>query len=285
VRERIHQAAVTAAKTVGYYNAGTAEFLVSGREFYFLEINTRIQVEHPITEIVTGTDLVQLQLRVAMGEELPMRQSDISFRGHAIELRINAEDVFEGFRPALGTIEQWNRGASQFVREDYGYRVGDSIPPFYDSLVSKLIIKGDSRAAALFNAFQYLKSYSVVGLPTTIPFHAWILANADFQTTGIDIGYVERTFTADGARDALALLETDTAHREGEGEVSYAEVVEVVGAHGARTKVELVHEPGGTFVAIPLQGENVRREQVLWCRSNSRAAALAGAESALRACK
>jgi acetyl/propionyl-CoA carboxylase alpha subunit len=282
VRERIHQAAVTAAKTVGYSNAGTAEFLVSGRDFYFLEINTRIQVEHPITEIVTGTDLVHLQLRVAMGEQLPMRQSDISFTGHAIELRINAEDVFEGFRPALGTIEQWNRGASEFVREDYGYRVGDSIPPFYDSLISKVIVKGESRAAALFNAFQYLKSYSVVGLPTTIPFHAWILANSDFQTTGIDIGYVERTFTADGAREVLALLETDTEHREGQGGTNYTEVVEVVGPQGARTKVELVHEPGGTFVAIPLEGESARRDKALWRRSNSKASALAGVEGALR---
>lgn len=282
VRERIHQAAVTAAKTVGYYNAGTAEFLVSGRDFYFLEINTRIQVEHPITEIVTGTDLVHLQLCVAMGERLPMRQSDISFTGHAIELRINAEDVFEGFRPALGTIEQWNRGASEFVREDYGYRVGDSIPPFYDSLISKVIVKGESRAAALFNAFQYLKSYSVVGLPTTIPFHAWILANSDFQTTGIDIGYVERTFTADGAREVLALLETDTEHREGQGGTNYTEVVEVVGPQGARTKVELVHEPGGTFVAIPLEGESARRDKALWRRSNSKASALAGVEGALR---
>jgi acetyl-CoA carboxylase biotin carboxylase subunit len=282
VRERIHQAAVTAAKTVGYYNAGTAEFLVSGRDFYFLEINTRIQVEHPITEIVTGTDLVQLQLRVAMGEKLPMGQSDIFFTGHAIELRINAEDVFEGFRPALGTITKWDRRETPFVREDCGYRVGDSIPPFYDSLISKVIVKGESRQAALFNSFQYLKGYSIEGVPTTIPFHAWILANADFQTTGIDIGYVERTFTADGAREALALLETDTAHREGEGDANYAEVVEVVGSQGARVKVELVHEPGGTFVAIPLEGEKTRREQSLWCRSNSRATALAGVEHTLR---
>jgi acetyl/propionyl-CoA carboxylase alpha subunit len=255
---------------------------VSGCDFYFLEINTRIQVEHPITEIVTGTDLVQLQLRVAMGEKLPMRQSDISFRGHAIELRINAEDVFEGFRPALGTITEWQRGESSSVREDYGYRVGDSIPPFYDSLVSKVIVKGESREAALYNAFQYLKSYSIAGLPTTIPFHAWILANADFQTTGIDIGYVERTFTPDGAREALALLEIDTAHQEPQGGATHSESVEVVGVKGERTKIELVHEPGGTFVAIPIEGENKRRDKSLWCRSNSRASALAGVESVLR---
>jgi acetyl-CoA carboxylase biotin carboxylase subunit len=282
VRERIHQAAVTAAKIVGYYNAGTAEFLVSGRDFYFLEINTRIQVEHPITEIVTGTDLVQLQLRVAMGEKLPMRQSDISFTGHAIELRINAEDVFEGFRPALGTIDDWRRTESLFVREDCGYRIGDAIPPFYDSLVSKVIVKGESRQAALSNAFHYLKTYSIAGVPTTTPFHAWILANSDFQTTGIDIGYVERTFTAEGAHEALSLLEIDTAHQEPQSGTNHIERVEVVGLKGERVKVELVHEAGGTFVAIPLEGESTRREQALWCRSNSRAAALAGVENALK---
>ncbi|MEY4668065.1 MAG: acetyl-CoA carboxylase biotin carboxylase subunit [Pseudomonadota bacterium] len=282
VRERIHNAAVTAAKTVGYYNAGTAEFLVSGRDFYFLEINTRIQVEHPITEIVTETDLVHLQLRVAMGEKLPMRQSDISFTGHAIELRINAEDVCEGFRPALGTISEWRRQESPYVREDYGYREGDTIPPFYDSLVSKVIVRGESRQAALYNAFQYLKGYSIGGLPTTIPFHAWILANADFQTAGIDIGYVERTFTAGGAREALSLLQTDTAHREPQGADNYVESVEVVGRQGERTKVELVHEPGGTFLAIPLKAGRERCEQTSWCRSNSRVSALEGVENALK---
>ena len=282
VRERIHQAAVTAAKSVGYYNAGTAEFLVSGRDFYFLEINTRIQVEHPITEIVTGTDLVQLQLKVAMGERLPMQQQGITFTGHAIELRINAEDVFEGFRPSLGTVTAWKRDGGNDVREDFGYRVGDTIPPFYDSLISKVIVKGNSRAEALFNAFQFLKTYSIEGVPTTIPFHVWILANGDFQTTGIDIGYVERTFTADGAREALTLLHTDTMHREGEGGDGYTERVEVLGKNGERVLVELVHEHGGTFVAIPLQGESTRRDKSAWCRSNTRAAALSGVGELVR---
>lgn len=279
VREKIHQAAVTAASSVGYYNAGTAEFLVSGRDFYFLEINTRIQVEHPITEIVTGVDLVQLQLRVAMGEKLPVTQKEIAFKGHAIELRINAEDVFEGFRPALGTITAWARGESSAVREDCGYRIGDSIPPFYDSLVSKVIVRGDSRAEALFNAFQYLKTYSIDGVPTTTPFHAWILANADFQTNGIDIGYVERTFTASEARQALALLQTDTAHIEPQGDEARVERVEVVGARGERARVEIVHERGGTFLAIPLTGDGARSEEGRWRRSNSRAAALGAVET------
>ena len=119
-------------------------------------------------------------------------------------------------------------------------------------------------------------------VPSTIPFHAWILANADFQTTGIDIGYVERTFTADGAHEAMALLQTDTMHREGEGADPYVEKVEVLGKKGERVFVEVVHERGGTFVAIPLEGESKRREQSLWCRSNTRAAALSGVERLVR---
>jgi acetyl/propionyl-CoA carboxylase alpha subunit len=145
-----------------------------------------------------------------------------------------------------------------------------------------VIVRGDSRQEALFNAFQYLKTYSLTGVPTTIPFHAWILANSDFQTTGIDIGYVERIFTADGAREALELLQIDTAHREGEGEDNYVERAEVVGAKGERSKVELVHEFGGTFVAIPLDGESTRQEQEMWCRSNSRTVALTGVETNLK---
>jgi acetyl/propionyl-CoA carboxylase alpha subunit len=282
VREMIHQAAVAAAASVGYYNAGTAEFLVSGREFYFLEINTRIQVEHPVTEIVSGVDLVQLQIRVAMGEKLPFKQDEISFKGHAIELRINAEDVFEGFRPALGTITAWTRGESGDVREDCGYRIGDTIPPFYDSLVSKVIVRGDSRAAALFNAFQFLKTYSISGLPTTIPFHAWILSNPDFQTIGIDIGYVERTFTAPQADQAIALLQTDTSHTESSEGDEHVEKIEVLGAREERVQIEVVHERGGTFLAIPLMGNGARADRSQWRRSNSRATALAAIERLAR---
>ena len=282
VREKIHNAAVTAAASVGYYNAGTAEFLVSGRDFYFLEINTRIQVEHPITEIVTGVDLVQLQIRVAMGEAIPFTQEEISFTGNAIELRINAEDVFEGFRPALGTITEWTRGDLREVREDCGYRVGDTIPPFYDSLISKVIVRGESRASALFNAFQFLKTYTITGLPTTIPFHAWILSNSDFQTNGIDIGYVEREFNATEARQALSLLQTDTSHTELSESAQHVEKIEVLGARGERVLVEVVHERGGTFLAIPLKGGATRADSSQWRRSNSRAAALSAVEKLIQ---
>ncbi len=275
-RERIHKAAVAAAQSVGYYNAGTAEFLVQGREFYFLEINTRIQVEHPISEAITGVDLVALQLRVAMGERLPMRQEEITFSGHALELRINAEDVCEGFRPATGTITSWKRPGETHVREDYGYAQGDTIPPFYDSLISKVIVHAPTRQEALYQAFTYLRGYSISGVPTTIPFHAWILANETFQTTGIDIGYVERTFSKEGAETALALLQVDPEHKTQDGSSEpFTEVIkDGLERFPGATSLRLVHEPGGTFLVIPLQlsGEPLGKES--WRRSNTRAGAL-----------
>lgn len=277
-REKIHQAAVAAAKSVGYYNAGTAEFLVKGSEFYFLEINTRIQVEHPITECIAGVDLVALQLRVAMGEPLPMTQSDITFSGHAIELRINAEDSMEGFRPAIGTITSWRRPEvlPAGVREDYGYQEGDAIPPFYDSLISKVIVHAPTRAEALYHTFQYLRGYQIEGVPTTIPFHAWILSNEQFQTTGIDIGYVERSFTREGAEAALELLSLDSTHRGPRADGTPFEERVSDGAalpKGARV-IKLVHEPGGTFLAIPLDATDVPLAKEHWLRSNTRAGAL-----------
>jgi acetyl-CoA carboxylase biotin carboxylase subunit len=283
IREAIHAAAVKAAQSVGYYNAGTAEFLVAGRDFYFLEINTRIQVEHPVTEAITGVDLVQLQIKVAMGNSIPFDQKDVSFTGHAIELRINAEDVREGFRPALGTITSWTRTNHSDVREDFGYVVGDTVPPFYDSLLSKVIVKGVSRADALFKAFAHLKNYSIEGVPTTLPFHVWILANSAFQTTGIDIGYVERTFSADGADEALRLLISDPEHRAiVTPAVPVSERVEVQGASGVLCNVEVIHEPGGTFLAIPLDAADGYREKTMWCRSNQRSAAISEVQARLQ---
>jgi acetyl-CoA carboxylase biotin carboxylase subunit len=279
-REKIHAAAVAAAKSVGYYNAGTAEFLVKGREFYFLEINTRIQVEHPITEAITGVDLVALQLKVAMGERLPFKQSEIKFTGHALELRINAEDPRENFRPAVGTIEGWDRPEGALnnfvVREDCGYRVGDTIPPFYDSLISKLIFHADNRQMALYQAFQYLKSYQIKGVPTSIPFHVWILANSEFQGPGIDIGYVERNFS--GGKDldlAASLLVTDPKHRglAQSGAEPYSEIIERASLSNeslpeAAVALKIIHEPGGTFLAVPLGADQNPLDKTTWWRSN-----------------
>ena len=275
VREKIHDAAVRAAKSVGYYNAGTAEFLVAGREFYFLEINTRIQVEHPVTEMVTGFDLVQLQIRVAMGERLPVNQSEVLFTGHAVELRINAEDVRENFRPALGVIQSWNRNSPITIREESGYRDGDAIPPFYDSLLSKVIVHGSSRADALFKTYQFLKGYSLEGVPTTIPFFAWLLAHKEFQENGIDIGFVERTFTAEGADLAARLLEADPEHRTMDSGAVFSERVQGENAQA----YELVHEQGGTFLAIPLLVDGSKSPESQWCRSNRKVGAIQGAQA------
>jgi len=264
-REKIHHAAVKAAQSVGYYNAGTAEFLVRGRDFYFLEINTRIQVEHPVTELVTGVDLVQLQLRVAMGEKLPWAQEEIAFHGHAVELRINAEDVLEGFRPASGTISRWERRSPIDVREECGYRAGDTVPPFYDSLMSKVCVHAPTRADALFKAFQFLKGYSIDGVPTTIPFHAWLLANAQFQTDGIDISYVERNFSRDDAERAMSLLVTDAGHR-GAGA---ADDLTVRNERGEEVRVRVEHEEGGTFLAKPLDPSGAPAPRDTWIRATS----------------
>ena len=252
------------------------QFLVKGREFYFLEINTRIQVEHPITEAITGVDLVQLQLRVAMGESLPFTQDTIGFSGHAIELRINAEDVCENFRPATGTITSWRRPDCSNIREDCGYRVGDSIPPFYDSLISKVIVHAPTRDEAIYRTFQFLKSYQIEGVPTTIPFHAWILANPDFQGDGIDIGYVERFFSKEGAAQAQAVLALDTQHRPvGPDGVPFCETFSASELPPGRLPSEgvflvVTHEPGGTFLAVPTNKDGKKLEQSLWRRSNTR---------------
>jgi acetyl-CoA carboxylase biotin carboxylase subunit len=276
-REQIHAAAVAAAKSVGYYNAGTAEFLVKGRDFYFLEINTRIQVEHPVTEAITGVDLVQLQLKVAMGEPLPLSQEQITFSGHALELRINAEDVCEGFRPAIGTISNWTRPDTAGIREDYGYQIGDSIPPFYDSLVSKVIVHAPTRQEALYQTFQFLKDYRIEGIPTTIPFHAWILANPEFQSDGIDIGYVERHFTRECAEQALALVARDAQHKLGHlisggefRETLTADQLEAGRLPQGAVSLVITHEPGGTFLAVPVNSNGDPLEQSLWRRSNTR---------------
>jgi acetyl-CoA carboxylase biotin carboxylase subunit len=273
-REAIHQAAVRAAKSVGYYNAGTAEFLVKGKEFYFLEINTRIQVEHPVTETITGVDLVQLQLKVAMGERIPFEQEEIRFDGHAIELRINAEDTLEGFRPATGRITAFDRVPAPHVREDSGYANNDVVPPYYDSLVSKVIVSGADRAEALHRAYVFLRTYRLEGIPTTVPFHVWILSRPEFQGNGIDIGFVERTFSREEALAAQRLHALDTSHKESDDECSLpAERVYVQKAKRL-VPVDLVHERGGTFLAIPLSPAGTPLSTDSWRRSNRKSAAI-----------
>ena len=208
-----------------------------------------------------------------MGDSLPFTQDEVFFSGHAIELRINAEDVRENFRPAVGTINKWDRPKAPIVREDYGYRVGDSVPPFYDSLISKVIVHASTRDDALFNAFQFLKGYRIEGIPTSIDFHVWILTNSDFQGNGIDIGYVERHFTPKGAEDAKKLLLSlaDTHASAGESQILSGKDLNL--PDGAE-KLRIDYEPGGTVLAIPLSSNGTPLDKKLWQRSNTRNGAL-----------
>jgi pyruvate carboxylase subunit A len=180
LRARMGEAAVKAAKAIGYYNAGTVEFMYSKGDFYFLEMNTRLQVEHPITEMITGVDLAKEQLRVASGLDLSYQQNDITARGWAIECRINAEDPMNQFLPAPGKIIRYGEPGGPGVRVDSGVYAGFEIPPFYDSLVAKLIVWGQDRSEAIVRMQRALWEYQITGIRTNIPMHQVILKDENF---------------------------------------------------------------------------------------------------------
>jgi acetyl-CoA carboxylase biotin carboxylase subunit len=180
-REEMAAAAVRLAQHAGYTNAGTLEFILGAdNEFHFIEMNTRIQVEHPVTEVVTGIDLVKEQLRVAAGERLALTQGEIAQRGAAIEFRINAEDPFEGFRPSPGEIMQLELPGGPGVRVDTAVYASYRVPPFYDSMVAKLIVWGNDREEALARGRRALGEFTIGGIDTTIPFHLQLLDDAGF---------------------------------------------------------------------------------------------------------
>jgi acetyl-CoA carboxylase biotin carboxylase subunit len=191
-RAEMGRVAVKAAQSVGYVNAGTCEFILESPEkFYFMEMNTRIQVEHPVTEAITGIDLVQWQLRVAMGEKLPYKQSDLSIRGWAFEARINAEDPFNGFRPSAGKIEALELPAGPGVRVDSQLYSGYRIPTDYDSMIAKIIVHGQTRADALAKLYRALGETVIEGVDTTIPFHQALIQNPHFQQGEYTTRFVE----------------------------------------------------------------------------------------------
>ncbi len=181
----------TALKNVGYRGAGTLEFLYENGEFYFIEMNTRIQVEHPVTEMVTGIDLVKLQLRIAAGEPLPFKQEDIEIRGHAIECRINAEDA-KTFMPSPGTVKLWHVPGGPGIRIDSHLYSGYVVPPFYDSLVAKVIAHGEDRSIAIARMRNALSEMVVEGIKTNAALHQEIFGHAAFRQGGLDIHYLER---------------------------------------------------------------------------------------------
>jgi len=181
VKERLTAAAVMGARSVGYVNAGTMEFIVQGEEFYFLEMNTRLQVEHPVTEEVTGLDIVQAQLRVASGEALPWRQEDVVQRRAAIECRIYAEDPAKNFMPSPGTITRWVPPSGPGIRMESGVAEGCQVSVHYDPLLAKLVAAGATRDEAIARMQRALEAFVVEGLKTAIPFHRRVMASAPFR--------------------------------------------------------------------------------------------------------
>jgi len=194
-RRKLCAAAVRLAQAAGYYSAGTCEFLVDEKEnFHFMEMNARIQVEHPVTEMVTGIDLVQWQIRIAAGEPLKLRQDAIPQNGAAIECRINAEDPDNEFRPAPGRIEEFIVPGGPGVRVDTHAYAGYVVSPHYDSLIAKLLVHRPTRAEAINTMRRVLEEFRIAPIPTTIPLHQKIMAQTHFVAGNVDTGFIERTF-------------------------------------------------------------------------------------------
>ncbi|MBI2361038.1 MAG: acetyl-CoA carboxylase biotin carboxylase subunit [Deltaproteobacteria bacterium] len=193
LREKIRQAGATIAREMGYENAGTVEFIVDQdqQQFYFLEMNTRIQVEHPVTEMITGLDLVEQQIRIADGQPLSISQSDVRFTGHAIECRITAESANHGFRPCPGPITAWDPPVGPDIRVDTHCFAGYVVPPFYDSLLAKLITRGEDRREAAERMQNALASFAVGGVDTTIPFLRFLLAQPDYIAGTVNTRWLE----------------------------------------------------------------------------------------------
>jgi acetyl-CoA carboxylase biotin carboxylase subunit len=222
-RKAMGEAAINVAKACGYYGAGTVEFILDeSLEFYFLEMNTRLQVEHPVTEQITGVDLVKLQVRVAEGEKLPFKQEDLKINGHAVEVRVYAEDPANNFLPDIGTLVTYKRPQGLGVRVDDGFEQGMDIPFYYDPMIAKLICHAESREAAIEKMIRAIDEYEITGLETTLGFCRFVMQHDAFRSGNFDTRFVENYFTPSvlqqhGTADAemlaallaTGLLETD----------------------------------------------------------------------------
>jgi len=231
LRKRMGEAAVKAAQAVGYSNAGTVEFMVDGNlNFYFMEMNTRLQVEHPITEMTTGVDLVKWQLRIASGMKLTLKQKDLFQRGHAIECRIYAEDPANGFLPSVGTLKRVDAPAGPNIREDSGICTGMKVTPYYDPLLTKLVVCGENRRESIQKMLWALSHYVVIGVTTNISFLKKVLEHEEFKKGNITTHFIENYFkdwtvTKKGLPiDAvIALAVYDIMHRKSQEVVRYKE--------------------------------------------------------------
>jgi acetyl-CoA/propionyl-CoA carboxylase, biotin carboxylase, biotin carboxyl carrier protein len=241
LRERMGAAAVALAKSVGYVGAGTLEFLFQDGQFYFLEMNTRIQVEHTVTEMVAGVDLVQAQLRIARGERLWFGQDHVALRGHAIECRINAEDPAAGFRPSLGTLAEYEEPAGYGVRVDSGARPGYTIPQHYDSLIAKLVTWGADRDEAIRRMRRALADFRIAGVATTIPFHQIALAHPAFAEGAATVNFIPRYLADQLQHLAPVDPHAATLTSDGAAEDVRAFVVEV---NGRRFDVRVAGQGG-----------------------------------------
>ena len=222
MRQRMGEVAVRAAQSVNYANAGTIEFLVDkDKNFYFLEMNTRLQVEHPVTEMVTGVDIVKEQIRIARGRQMRYAQEDISLKGWAIECRINAEDPYNNFLPSTGRISHILLATGPGVRVDTGVYPGFEISPYYDSLISKLIVWGETRAEAILRMRRSLEEYKIVGVHSNIPFHQTLMDSHRFMGGQYDTRFVEERFSMEAAEEGkvdrspiAAIIATLAAHQQ-----------------------------------------------------------------------
>ncbi len=194
MRKKMGECAVAGAETVDYKGAGTIEFLLDGNDFYFMEMNTRIQVEHPVTEMVTGIDLIKEQIKVAAGQRLPFRQEDIEISGNAIECRINAEDPEHDFRPSPGKISALSIPGGPGIRVDTHVYAGYEIPPFYDSMIAKLIAYGSNREETIKTMQRALDEFLVEPIKTTVDFHKKVMVDSDFQKGDISTHFIEKLF-------------------------------------------------------------------------------------------
>ena len=224
LRNRMGTVAVKAAQAVNYVNAGTIEFLLDkNNNYYFLEMNTRLQVEHPITEMVTGIDIVKEQIRIARGRVLSYKQEDVHFNGHSIECRINAEDPYNNFMPSTGRITHSLLPTGPGVRVDTGVYPGFEITSFYDPMIAKLIVWGETRAQAILRMRRALEEYRIVGVRTNIPFHQTMMDSHRFMGGQYDTRFVEERFSMEEAEEyredhteVAAIFATLVAHRETE---------------------------------------------------------------------
>jgi acetyl-CoA carboxylase biotin carboxylase subunit len=197
-RKEMGEAAINVAKACGYYGAGTVEFILDENlNFYFLEMNTRLQVEHPVTEEITGLDLVHLQIKVAEGEKIPFRQEDLKMNGHAVEVRVYAEDPANNFLPDIGTLKTYKRPQGHGIRVDDGFEQGMDIPFYYDPMIAKLICHAETREAAIEKMIRAIEEYEVTGLETTLGFCRFVMEHEAFRSGNFDTRFVENYFRPD----------------------------------------------------------------------------------------